>query len=477
MKVLKSFIWKILQQYSTAFLKLIFQVILARILSPNEFGILAEMLVFISVAEAFSNGGLGTALIQNKKADELDFGTAIVSSFLISIAFYFVVFFTAPRIANFYDEKALIELMRVFGLAIPFYSFNSIQNAFLLKKYETKVMFISSFSTTLLSGVIAVFFALKGCGAFSLVLQNLLSMVGNVMVLQILSKWRPKIMFSKDRFKALFSFSWKIVVSGVFASLLENIYSLFIGKSYNSEILGYYNRGNSFPSTIIGQLRIAISAVTLPYFSDNQDNRKLLILNIKKITHLSVLIIFPVAVGLAVISEPLIQFLLTDKWLPCVFFLRLECIFYGFLPIATSVGNGMISVGRSDLSLKIEGIKFILTILTLSFVGTLGIEVICVCRIAISLIIILISVLLSRKVIGYGFIELIDDIWKPFVLSLAMGMLCYCVGLLINQLIIKLVIQITVGFISYGVGVIIFMQSDLQTFRALIMKHTDYSTD
>ena len=328
MKVLKSFIWKILQQYSTAFLKLIFQVILARILSPNEFGILAEMLVFISVAEAFSNGGLGTALIQNKKADELDFGTAIVSSFLISIAFYFVVFFTAPRIANFYDEKALIELMRVFGLAIPFYSFNSIQNAFLLKKYETKVMFISSFSTTLLSGVIAVFFALKGCGAFSLVLQNLLSMVGNVMVLQILSKWRPKIMFSKDRFKALFSFSWKIVVSGVFASLLENIYSLFIGKSYNSEILGYYNRGNSFPSTIIGQLRIAISAVTLPYFSDNQDNRNLLILNIKKITHLSVLIIFPVAVGLAVISEPLIQFLLTDKWLPCVFFLRLECIFY-----------------------------------------------------------------------------------------------------------------------------------------------------
>ena len=392
MNILKGFLWKSLQQYSTYFLKLVFHIILARILSPNEFGVLAEMLVFITVAEAFANGGFGTALIQKKDSDEIDFGTSIISSFFISLVLYFILFFAAPGVAAFYEEDELISLLRIFGLAIPFYSFNSIQNAFLLKKYETKSMFFSSFISTVVSGFIAVFLAYQGYGTLSLVLQSLLFMLLNVVILQIISRWKIKLVFSRDRFKSLFSFSWKMVLSGLLGSLLENIYNLFIGKSYNSEILGYYNRGNSFPGTIIGQLRTAISTITLPFFSNNQDDKELLLLNVKRITHLSVLIMFPMSFGLAVISEPMIKLLLTEKWLPCVFFLRLECIFYGFLPIAASIGNGMISVGRSDLSLKVEGMKFILTIISIIFLGKISIEVLCISRIIISVIIIIITV-------------------------------------------------------------------------------------
>lgn len=469
--MLKGFIWKSLQQYSTAFLKFAFQVILARILSPNEFGILAEMLVFITVAEAFANGGFGTALIQKRNADEIDFGTSLVSCFLISIGLYFAIFFSAPQIASFYGEEELIGLLRVFGLSIPFYSFNSIQNAFLLKKYETKVIFLSSFISTIISGVIAVFIAYKEGGAFSLVLQNILAIAGNVIILQILSKWHPRIVFSGIRFKELFSFSWKMVLSGVLGNVLENIYSLFIGKNYNSEVLGYYNRGNSFPSTIIGQLRTAISAITLPYFSNNQETRTQLIKKVKEITHLSAVIMFPMSFGLAAIAEPLVQLFLTDKWLPCVFFLRLECIFYGTLPIAASVNNAMIAVGRSDLSLKIEGIKLFLTIMSIGIAGEFSVQILCVIRVAISMLIILISVMFSRKTIGYSLKMLLDDIWIPFTLSLGMGILCYCVGMLFDNLLIKLITQIATGFFSYGIGVVIFLKKDVQMFRELFKKY------
>ena len=476
MKVLKGFIWKSLQQYSTYFLKLVFQVILARILSPNEFGILAEMLVFITVAEAFANGGFGTALIQKKDADELDFGTSIISSLLVSICLYIIIFVCAPWIAAFYEEAELTGLLRIFGIAIPFFAFNSIQNAFLLKKYETKAMFISSFVSTVLSGVVAVIVAYRGGGAFSLVLQSLLSMVFNVIILQVLARWKPAIVFSKERFCSLFSFSWKIVLSQLLGNLLENIYNLFIGKKYTSEVLGYYNRGNSFPSTIIGQLRTAVSTITLPFFSDNQEDKSLLLQNVKKITHISVLIMFPMAFGLAAIAEPLVKLFLTDKWLPCVFFLRLECIFYGSLPISASVGNGMIAVGRSDLSLKLEGIKFILTIISVLAIGNLSIEALCISRVLISVLIILISVFFSRTVIGYGFKELLDDIWLPFALSAAMGVLCYLSGMLIHNLLLQLLLEFAVGCVSYLGGVMLFMKKDVAEFKSILGKYLHSNT-
>lgn len=473
MKVLKGFIWKSLQQYSTAFLKFVFQVLLARMLSPNEFGILAEMLVFIAVAEAFANGGFGTALIQKRNADEIDFGTSLVSCFFISISLYFAIFFLAPKIAFFYGEEELVGLLRVFGLSIPFYSFNSIQNAFLLKKYETKMIFLSSFISTVISGVIAVFIAYRGGGAFSLVLQNLLAIIGNVIILQVLSKWHPSIVFSRIRFKTLFSFSWKIVLASVLGNVLENIYNLFIGKNYNSEVLGYYNRGNSFPSTIIGQLRTAVSAMTLPYFSNNQETKEQLLKKVKKITRLSATIMFPMSFGLAAIAEPLVQLLLTDKWLPCVFFLRLECVFYGTLPIAASVTNAMIAVGRSDLSLKIEGIKLFLTIISVGVAGKFSVEILCIVRVAISIIIILISVMFSRKTIGYSFQMLLDDIWIPFILSFGMGVLCYYVGMLSDDILIKLSVQIIAGILSYSIGVLLFMKKDVQEIRNLLRKYID----
>ena len=477
MNVLKGFIWKILQQYSTYFMKLAFQVILARILSPNEFGILAEILVFITVAEAFANGGFGTALIQKKDADAIDFGTSIISSFIISIFLYLVIFFTSPAIAKFYAEEELVPLLRIFGLSIPFYSFNSIQNAYLLKKYETKAMFFSSFVSTVLSGGISVYFAYKDRNAFSLVLQSFLYTLFNVIGLLLLTKWKPKIIFSSISFKSLFSFSWKMVLSNVLGNVLENIYNLFIGKSYNSEILGYYNRGNSFPSILIGQLRTAISTVTLPYFSSNQERRESLIKHVKKITHLSVLIMFPIAFGLAAISEPLVRLLLTDKWLPCVFFIRLECIFYGFLPIAASVSNGMISIGRSDLNLKVEGIKFFLTLLTILFTGKQSIEILCISRVIISILMILITVIFSRKVIGYGFKTLFNDIFTPFMLSLGMGVICYFWGNFFENLILKVITEVILGFLIYGISCFLFLKDDILEFKNIILNYMNSKSE
>ena len=462
--------WRILQQYSTYIVKIIVQIILARLLMPEDFGVIAIVLVFVGIAEVIAISGLGTALIQKKDPDEKDFATVLTSSFVLSILIYGLLFFVAPFISLYYENNILTNLLRVYGVAIFIQSYSSIQNAYVAKSFKFKKSFIATFIGTFLSGIISVFAAFNGAGLWSLVIQGISAPIFSVLILHIVVPWKPSIGFDKERFKQLISFSWKVLVSSLTGTLLEDLYNLVIGKFYGEETLGYYKQGNSYPSAILGQTRTAINAVMLPVYSHYQDDKVKLLEQVRKMTHLSVFLIFPMAFGLASVSENFVVVVLTEKWLPCLFFLRLECIFYATLPLSASVNSAMISIGRSDISLKLELGKLIATILCVVFMHGFDIKVLCVMRIIIAVLTVAVSIIISKKYINYGFRELIRDTYKPFLASLMMGACVFGVGLIAIKPLYSFIIQIGLGLLFYFLVSIIFMKDDVVELKNIFIK-------
>lgn len=465
--VKKNIIWRILQQYSSYIIKIIVQIVLARLLLPEDFGLIAIVMVFVNIAEIIAISGFGTALVQKKDPDYKDFSTVLTSSMVFSFIAYFAVFLFAPVIADIYHNEKLILVLRVYGIAIFIQSYFSIQNALVAKKFQFKKSFIATLLATIISGAISIFAAYSGVGIWALVIQSICASVLSVIILHFLVPWVPKFGFDFERFKMLFSFSWKILLASLLGSVLEDLYNLVIGKFYGEEMLGYYKQGNSYPSAILGQTKNAINAVILPAYSIYQNDKERLRLEVKKMTHLSVFLIFPMALGLAAISRNFVLVILTEKWLPCLFFLRLECIFFATLPLASSINMAMTAIGRSDIALKLESIKLLLSILCVIFLHSVDIEFLCIARVAIAVFVTLLSVFVSNKQIGYGFKDLFIDIYKPLLISFLMGVIVFMITFIGLSEILTLIMQVLAGLIIYFICAYMFMKNDLRDIRLL----------
>lgn len=426
------------------------------------------MTAIIFIIERIADGGLGTALIQKKQTEEADYNTVFTGNLVVSLILYITLFFCAPLISSFYSEPRLIPMLRTSGIAVFLTSFNSIQTAQVYRNYQIKKIFISSFLAAFISGVIAILLAHYGFGVWAIVYQSVASWIINVVTLQILLDWKPKFHFNIKRFLDLFSFSWKIMISTLSGTILENLYNLSIGKYYSSQTLGYYNRGNLFPAIIVGEVRTAVAAVTFPYLSEKQDEKTKLIISAKKVTHLCALIMLPLAAGLAAIASPMVSVLLTDKWLTCVYFLRIECIFYGALSISATLGNILKAVGRSEVVMKLELMKLLLTVICIFTLHSFDIKVLCIARVSIAVIIIIINAWYSGRIVGYGFKELWGDIYKPLLISLFMGTLVYLISFIDINNIMLLMLQIIAGVVIYTLGVICFMKNDVIDILKLI---------
>lgn len=467
-KVFDGVIWRTLQQYGGYIVKLVVQTVLARILMPEEYGIVAQTLAFISIAEILATGGLGTALIQHKNPQKIDYATSLCMSMILSALFYILLFLTAPLISAFYESEQMTIILRVYGMAIFINSYASIQNAYIMKAFEMKKSFFASLISIVVSGIVAIIMAVNGCGVWAIVAQSIIASMVSIIALHFTVAWKPTFGFDWERCKSLFSFSWKVALSSLLGSVLENMYNLTIGKIYGKETLGYYNRGNSFPSALVGQLRTAISTVTLPAYAEQQDDKEKLLMSIKKTTHMSVIVIFPLACWLAFSAESFITVLLTEKWLPCIFFLRLECVFYGTLPIAASIGNGLTAIGRSDIAMKAETIKLLSTILCVLGLSKFDVRVMCIARVTIAVLIIFYYISSSRKLIGYHVRLLIEDIKTPLIISLVVGLLAFSVSLLGLPPLVTLLCQTLVMFGAYIVGALMFMSGDCKEIVMLI---------
>ena len=448
-KILSNLIWRFLERCGAQGVTLIVSLILARLLDPEVYGTVALVTVFITIVQVFVDSGLGTALIQKKNADDLDFSSVFFFNLALCIAMYFALFFAAPFISVFYKMPDLTAIIRVLGLVIVFSGVKNVQQAYVSRNLLFKKFFFSTLTGTIAAAVIGIYMAYSGYGVWAIVFQMLVNTAVDTIILWIIVKWRPKMMFSLQRLKGLYSYGWKLLVSALIDTGFNKLQQMIIGKVYTKSSLAFYNQGEQYPLAIVSNINASIDSVLLPVMSKAQDDPNAVKNMTRRAIKTSTYIIMPCMVGLGVCAEPLISLLLTDKWLPCVFFLRVFCFSYAFWPIHTANLNAINALGRSDLFLKLEIIKKIVVLL-----ATLSTMFISVKAMACSVLVTailgqMINSWPNKKLMDYSYFEQVKDMLPQIILSFVMGVSVYCVRFIGLADIFTLLIQIPSGVLIY----------------------------
>lgn len=450
----KALIWKLLERFGVLGTQFLLQIVLARILNPEDYGVLSIMVIFTTLANVFIQNGFNTSLIQNKDVTEEDYSSVFWVSLFITVVVYGILFLTAPIIAEFYDMPSLIKPFRVLCLVLFPGAYNSVQLAKVSREMDFRKVFYSNMIGIIVAGGIGIAVALMGGGLWALVVQTLMNVSIACIVMMFTVKWKPKFVLNFSRINILFSYGWKLLTSGLLDTLYQNLQSLVIGKKYSAVTLAFYERGKQFPQYGINAINSAVQSVLLPAMSAEQDD----LLKVKDMTRKSVAIssflLFPMMAGLAAVAPTLVSLLLTDKWLPCVPYMQICCISFAFYPIYSSHLQAMKAVGRSDIFLKLEIAKKIvgitmLLIAVFCFSTPLAIALTGVISIPFD---IFINALPNKKLIYYNYGEVIKDIIPPFVLSVIMFVVVECIRVLHFRNLVTLCVQIIVGIFVYMIS-------------------------
>ena len=454
--VISNFFWRFFERCGAQAVSIIVSIILARILSPSVYGTIALVTVFTTIMQAFVDSGMGSALIQKKDADDLDFSTVFYFNLLISILLYICMFFSAPFIADFYKIPELTPVVRVLSLNLIIAGARNIQQAYVSRNLIFKKFFFATLIATIFSAIIGIYMAYNDYGVWALVSQNISNTLIGTIIIWFTVKWKPKLIFSFNRLKYLFSYGWKLLASSLLDIFLRELRSLIIGKYYTKEDLAFYNRGELFPKTIIGNINTSINSVLFPTMSNIQDQPDTLKTITRRSISISTYIIAPCMVLLGACAEPIIRILLTDKWLESVFYLRVFCFSYCFYPIHTSNLNAIKALGRSDIFLKLEILKKIVVIIGLLSTVFISVKALAFSTIIIDIICQIINTWPNKKLLNYSYIDQMKDIVPSLLLSCFMGIAVYYLNYIELNLICLLIIQIIVGIIIYVTGSIIF---------------------
>lgn len=468
-KVLSSLIWKLMERGGTQGVQFIVQIVLARILVPNDYGIIALVAIFITIANIFVQSGFNTALIQKKNAEDADFSSVFYLSLFVAVLLYLFFFFTAPYIADFYGILQLTSVLRALSVTLLFGVFNSIQNAVVSRNMQFKMLFFSSLGAIVVSGTVGIAFAYAGFGVWALVAQQLTNQFMITLILWFTVKWRPKLIFSFKRLKGLFSYGWKLLVSSLIENLYMNFCSLIIGKIYNPNILGFYNRGDQFPQIIVINIDSSIQSVMLPTLASEQDNKKRVKDMVRRSIVTSSFIVFPIMSGLFVIAEPLVKILLTDKWLPCVPFMQIFCMYYALWPIHTANLQAINALGRSDIFLKLEIIKKVTGIFILGVSIFHGVYAIALGILINGIISTFINAYPNLKLLDYKYIDQCKDIMPSLLLSLIMGAVIYNFKNVPITAWIVVAIQVFIGAVLY-IGMSKLFKLECYTYLIITFK-------
>ena len=449
--IIASLFWKYCERLGTQLTQFVVSIVLARILAPDDFGVVALAMIFIAIANIFVQSGLNTALIQKKETDFLDFSSVFWASLGVSFIAYAVFYVAAPFIADFYGKESLAPVIRVLSLSIPIGVPYSIQYAYVVKNMMFRSLFYRSLGAMIPSGIAGIAAAVYGAGVWAIVIQQLSISVLNIFIMWFLVPWRPSLDFSLQRLKALFSFGWKLLCSSLLDTLYSNLRGLIIGKVFSPADLAYYNRGDHFPNLVVNNIDNSIQSVMLPSLSAYQDDRPMMKKLMRRSIVTSSFLIIPMMAGLAMLAKPLIIFLLGEKWLPCVPFVQIYCFIYAFRPIHTSNLSAINAMGRSDIFLKLEIIKKIFGLVFLFgglaiFRSPLGIAYGAVLS---TISCIFINAHPNKKMLGYGYFEQLKDIMSSFVLSAFMGACLYLFSLIDLHIYLSAAIQIVLGIVLY----------------------------
>ena len=450
-RIVSGLVWKLMERFGVQGVQFILQIILARLLDPEHYGILSLMVIFTSLANIFVQNGFNTALIQNKAVTEEDYSSVLWISLSVSIGLYALLFFCAPWIANFYNMPDIIAPFRVLSLMLIPGAFNSVQLAKISREMNFKQVFKSNVVAIVISGIAGIVLAYLGAGLWALVAQSLVNVIIVCIVMWFTVKWRPKLVCNFNRIEVLFSFGWKLLVSSLLDTLYQDLRSLVIGKKYDSGTLGYYNRGKQFPQFVINAVNGAVQSVMLPAMSEKQDNKNQVKSLMRNSMMLSAYIIFPMMAGLVAVAEPLVELLLTNKWLPCVPYIQIYCFTLAFYPVHTCNLQAINAMGRSDLFLKLEIIKktygiLMLIIAVVYFNSPIAIAI---TGAITTLIGWGVNALPNKKLVSYSYLEQIMDIVPSFVMALIMCFSVLAIGSIGLSPLVSLVVEIIVGVVIY----------------------------
>lgn len=464
-KIFSNFIWRFLERTGAQGITLIVSIVLARLLDPAVYGTIALVTVFTTIMQVFIDSGMGNALIQKKDADDLDFSTVFYYNIVVCVLLYLVMFFAAPLISWFYDSPELTPIIRVLSITLIVSGIKNVQQAYVSKNMMFKRFFFSTIGGTIGAAVIGIAMAYMGYGVWALVAQHLFNLIVGTVILWITVKWRPKWMFSWERLKKLFSYGWKLLVSSLIDTVYNDLRQLIIGKLYSSDDLAYYNRGKQFPNLIVTNINTSIDSVLLPTMSDAQDDSERVRSMTRRAIKTSTYIMAPLMLGLAALAETFVALILTDKWLPCVPYMRIFCITYMFYPIHTANLNAIKAMGRSDLYLKLEVIKKTVGLIVLLSTMWFGVMAMAYSLLFTSVVSQIINSWPNRKLLNYTYLQQLRDIMPGILLAAFMAVCVWCVGLLGLNGLLTMIIQIVLGAAIYLAGSVLFK---LESFRYLL---------
>lgn len=448
--ILSGLFWKFSERFASQLISMVVSIILARLLLPSEYGTVALVTIFITIADVFVNDGFGTALIQKKDADNLDFSTVFYFGIVFSFGLYFILFFIAEAVAAFYDMPILCPVLRVLSLRVPIGAINSVQQAYVSRNMLFKRFFYSTIGGTIASAVVGIAMAYLGFGVWALVFQYLSNTIAGTIVLWCTVKWRPDKAFSFQRLKQLYHYGWKLLVQSLMVNVYSNLRSLVIGKVYTTDDLAFYNRGSYFPNLIVVNVDSAMSAALFPAMAKEQSSADKVKNITKKATRLSSYVMSPLLIGFAACSTAFVRVVLTDKWLPMVPYLVIICINLLFRPAQSSALQAIKSMGRSDIVLKMDIPIRVFGVVTLLLAIKFGVIYIAVTEVLVGALGLILYGYNCGKIVGYGLGEIINDFGQNVLLALIMGVFVYGVNYMnFPSPIITLIVQILIGVFIY----------------------------
>ena len=450
-KTVASLLWMLFEKGGRAVVELIIQIIMARLLAPEEFGVLAIMLVFVNVGNVVVQSGLNTALVQSRSFEKGDCSTVFWLSFVISIVLYLVVFASAPAISNFYNVNGLVDPLRVLALILVVNAFNSVQVAIVQRELEFRKIFYATIASIIVSGIAGVASALCGIGIWALVIQQLSYQICNCLVLFVQVKWIPSFMFNCSRAKEFFSFGWKLLVSGLLDQGYQSLSDLVVGKQFSTISLGFVSQGKKYPQAVGRLLDGAIQPVMLSVVAHVRDDISYVKRLVRRALKTSTFLIVPCMTCFAVIAEPVVKLLLGEQWLPAVPFLQMYCVIYMLLPIHTSNLQALNGMGRSDLFLKLELVKKAYGI-AFTLIGAFvfqNVYVLVGSYILSGVISTFVNAWPNRKVIGYSYLEQVKDICPAFLFAAVSAAIAIPVGMVALPDVATILLQAAVMAAAY----------------------------
>jgi O-antigen/teichoic acid export membrane protein len=468
-KTILGIFWNFSEKIFVQGSSFIINIILARLLSPDDYGIIGMVMIFLAISQVFVDSGFSRALVQRQNRTENDFSTAFLFNSIISIIIYAVLYIAAPAIASFYNTEILVRLTRILFLVIIFNSLSVVQNARLMIAVDFKRIAQINFVAVFISGIVSIIAAYKNCGVWSLVLLSLVRSIVTALLYWIYGKWYPKQRISIQSFMVLFNFGSKLLISGLLATIFNHINTIVIGKFYQQRQLGFYTRARQFGELTSGTITSVIQAVTFPLLSALQNEPKEMIRIYRKLLKYTALFILPIMTGIALLSKQIIIVLLTEKWLPSSELLFWTAFTFLFTPISTLNMNMLNAIGRSDLFLKLDMSKLPITMTIMVVTLCISIKAVVVGSFISSFICFFINAYLPGKLFHYGPFKQIKDVGNIIISTSVMALfLFFWVNLdILKSNILILIIGIIIGMFIYFFCLYIFKEEDIKVLISL----------